>query len=385
MRRSTRIMLRVMMVAIAGLAFLLLLPSLIGLLMVVMLTFAAIDYSSRRYRNVVRSFNAALQAVCHHDAAVGRVALAFSRSGPLSGPCYEFARRLMTGEEMLEAAVMARVPLSLSSAVAMLSPPPAPHESSQVDDRELTPVDDLDASPEGDPTTMPAYGQFIYLTITALVMCAVLGFIRVMVLPTIEKIYEEFYANDLPRQWLFSAAPAIFVLAVLVIVSTLILPFLNRGHFFRRRLPRWLPTMPRLSERRADFLRGMADGIDMGWPIGRILATAHAVTLSTRSVEARSLDEAMRLIEKGTEPLDAVRRAGFIDASETAWLSGAPPQRMSVLLREIADQGVRDAHANLRWMMSLFFPLVVLMLGVCVLAHAFGFFSALTEMIRGLS
>ena len=65
--------------------FLLLLPSLFGALMVVLLVFAVIDYSSRRYRNAVKTFNASVRAVCHHEGAVSKIALAFSKSGPLSG------------------------------------------------------------------------------------------------------------------------------------------------------------------------------------------------------------------------------------------------------------------------------------------------------------
>ena len=90
----------------------------------------------------------------------------------------------------------------------------------------------------------------------------------------------------------------------------------------------------------------------------------------------------MRLIERGVEPIEAIRKSGWIDADEAAWLIGTSPQRSSQLLRTIADQGIRDSRSNLRWMMAIFFPLLVILLGCTVLAYAFGFFSALTELIH---
>lgn len=106
MSRRTRVVFWTFALIFLFFGFLLLLPSLFGALLAILLVFAVIDYSSRRYRNAVQTFNASMRAVCHHEGAINKVALAFSKSGPLSGPCYEYARRLMMGENPVDAAAM---------------------------------------------------------------------------------------------------------------------------------------------------------------------------------------------------------------------------------------------------------------------------------------
>jgi hypothetical protein len=377
MSRPTRIAVWTFSLLLGSVCFLWFMPSLIGSLMVILLIFAIQDYSSRRYRIAVRTFNSAIRAVCQHEGAIGKVALAFSRSGPLSGPCYEYARRLMMGEDPIEAAGMARVPLQLRTAIALQSPTSTEkglQRDLQRADTELALVD---------TTMMPVYGQFIYLTATALITCVVLGFMGSFILPKMEIFFREFNATEMPFRWLFSTAPAICILFLLILVAVLVVPLLNRGHLLGVRLPGFVPRMPRLAERKAEILHGLADAIDAGWPIGRGLAIGHAISM--HAYERHSLDHAMQLIEQGTDPALAIQRTGWVDADEATWLVGASPQRTAELLRTIADQNIRDARSNLRWMMAIFFPLLVLLLGLAVLAYAYGFFAALMELIRGLA
>jgi len=93
----------------------------------------------------------------------------------------------------------------------------------------------------------------------------------------------------------------------------------------------------------------------------------------------------MQLIERGTEPAVAIYHAGWIEADEASWLSGASSQRTAELLRIIADQNIRDARSNLRWMMAIFFPVLVVLLGLSVLAFAYAFFATLMGLINGLA
>ena len=354
-------------------------PSLLGCLMALLLIFAIADFSSRRYRQTVRSFNFALRAVCRHDGAIGKVALAFSRSGPISGPCYEYARRLMMGEDPIDAAVEARVPLQLQTAVAMLSPGsevPGQSSSDQLDDGDDPELAMVDA------TMMPAYAQFIYLSATALVTCVVLGFMGIFIVPTLEAMTEEF-GLAVPHRWLFTSAPALWILFLLAFLVAIVAPTLNRGHLLGLRLPNWVPLMPRPAERKAEILRGLADGIDAGWPLGRALATGHAVSI--RWHDRQLFERAMRMVEAGAEPVEAIHRVGWIDANERSWLGGASPRRMAELLRTIGAQDIRDARSNLRWIMAVVYPVLILLLGCSVLAYAYGFFSSLLGLISGLS
>lgn len=376
MSRPTRIAIWIVASIVCLGLFLWFMPSLIGTLMAVLLVFAVADYSSRRYRNTVRTFNSALRAVGTRQGAIGKVAIAFSRSGPLSGPCYEYARRLMMGEDPIEAAAVARVPLQLGTAIALMSPQSAKPERSSYERRVETELALVDT------TIMPVYGQFIYLAATAMVTCTVLGFISVFIVPTMEAMFEEFNLREFPFKWLFNTAPALWILFLLGLVAMVIVPVLNRGHLLGLRLPRWIPRMPRLAEREGEILHGLADTIDAGWPMGRGLAVGH--TISTRAFERNSLDRAMQLIERGVEPATAMYRTGWMDADEAAWLSGASPQRSAELLRTIADQNIRDARSNLRWMMAVFFPTLILLLGLSVFAFAYGLFATLVELIHGL-
>ncbi len=377
MSRRTRIVFWTFALIFLFFGFLLLLPSLFGALMAILLVFAVIDYSSRRYRNAVQTFNASLRAVCHHEGAISKVAVAFSKSGPLSGPCYEYARRLMMGENPVDAAAMARVPLQLGTAVALQSPTPIEPDPLVEQTREFRKLD------VADPNMMPAYGQFLYLTVTALVTCNVLIFMGMFVAPTLEVMHEEFFETELPNRWMMRAGPAFWILSLLAFVIIIVVPLLNRGHLFGLRLPRWIPMLPRPGQQKADTLNGLADAIDAGWPMGRALAVAH--TISTRSLERRSLEHSMILIERGEDPAVALNHAGLIDADESSWLTGATPKRTAELLRSIADQTQRDAHSNLRWLMAIFFPFLVLLIGITVAAYAYGFFGALTELINGLA
>ena len=377
MSRRTRIVFWTFALIFLLFGFLLLLPSLFGALLAILLVFAVIDYSSRRYRNAVQTFNASLRAVCHHEGAISKVALAFSKSGPLSGPCYEYARRLMMGENPVDAAAMSRVPLQLGTAVALQSPVRIEPDPLVEQTKEFRKLD------VADPNMMPAYGQFLYLTVTALVTCSVLVFMGTFVAPTLEQMHEEFFGSAMPNRWMMRAGPAFWILSLLAFVIIVIVPLLNRGHFLGLRLPRWVPMLPRPAQQKADTLSGLADAIDAGWPMGRALAVGH--TISTKSMERKSLETSMLLIEQGADPAVAMQRAGLLDKDEAPWLTGASPKRTAELLRSIAGQTQRDAQSNLRWLMAIFFPALVLLIGLSVLAYAYGFFGTMTELINGLA
>ena len=108
------------------------------------------------------------------------------------------------GESPLDAAIMARVPLQLQTAIALQTP-----ASGEVGEHDVT---DVGESSAVDNTMMPVYGQFIYLAATALVTANVLGFISVFVMPTMETMFREFYSSEMPYQWVFSTAPALWIL-----------------------------------------------------------------------------------------------------------------------------------------------------------------------------
>ncbi len=391
MSRISRLLLWVLGFVVVAIAILGLLPSLLGSLLFALLVFALFDLASRRYRSVVRTLNSSLRAVSDQQGAIEKVARAFSRSGPLRSRCYEYARRLIAGEDAIGAALASGVPLQLSTAVALSTASTATASSLAGSNGEAASVaGDID-SPPTDPLrelatmetiSMPAYGQFLYLGVTAMVTCLVMAFLATFIVPTMEQMFEEF-GLSMPLQWVFEVGPAVWVLVLLGAIAVILVPLLNRARKLGVRLPSWIPMTPKMAEKRAEVLVGFADGLDAGWPIGRTMALGHRIA-QTRW-ERQSLERAMRAVQQGIDPIESIHRIGWIDSTEAAWLKGASPARAGELLRGFASQSVRDAHENIRWIMAWLFPIVVVLLGIAVLLFAVAFFGSLAVLIRGLS
>lgn len=381
MSRTLRYIVWTLLTLLTLLCFVVLLPSLFGLVMVTLLAYSLLDFATRRKRNAAKAFNSTLRAVCRHDGAITKVALAFSRWA-LRGPCYEFSRRLMMGQDPLEAASRSRVPLTLETAVAMQSP--STNRSKSLDQNRILSLGyDSDAfSIVDEQSQTPAYGQFVYLILTAVITCVVFSFMSLFVVPTIDVMFDEFGMN-LPNRSMLSAKPAYWILFILCFVVIVAVPVMSRGTLLGIRFPNWFPMTPWLAQHKADVLSGLADAIEHGWPMGRVLAVGHMISI--RMHERRSLQHAMELIEQGQSSAMAIHRAGWIDSTEAAWLEGASPPRTAQLLRTIADQTVRHSNSNMRWLMSLLFPAVVIVIGGAVLMFAHAFFSALFALIGGMA
>lgn len=363
------------LLVLAGIVALLIsLPSLIGLLMVIVLIAVLLEVGRQRRRSYESDLNSALRAAARHRGAVEKVAMAFSRSGPLRGQCYEYSRRMLAGEDPVEAAAPSRIPLELATAVALESNRPDQTPASQAAEIETDLVD-------RDPGGMPVQAQMIYLTLTALATVLVLAFISAMVLPTLDKISTEFGIRQPYRNWLGSG-PALLVLALVATITLIVFPILNRAD--RLHSSGFVPLLPPVARRKVNLLLGLADAIEAGWPLGRGLAIAHTISLSRR--ERARLETAMQVIERGESAEAGLRRGGWISAAEEQWLAGgASPARMARWLRVIADQNLRDAAANLQLLVSITFPVMVILIGVAVLIYAYGFLGNLMELVRALS
>ncbi|MCG8650697.1 MAG: hypothetical protein MI861_12745 [Pirellulales bacterium] len=349
-------------------------PSLIGMLMFAILIIAFFDFMKRRRMAVIRNFNSALQTVCHQHGAISKMAIAYSRRGPLSGPCYDYAKRLMQGENPVEAAANSGVPLQLATAVALES-------TGQSTTSTLSPGIVSVQPSAGDATLTPTYAHLTYLALTMGITCSMVTWMTVFIFPTFTKMFEEFgvTGDTLPHLtattslWLFWPI-AVLMLAFLV---------LNFSDVWGTKLQRWIPVMPTAAERKSEALCGLADAMDAGWPIGRALALGH--TIAVRRADQDALEAAMRLIEQGLSPSRAIRRCGWINAREEAWLRDASPARTVELLRAIADQSVRDAAANLRWIMLMLFPILTFALGATILICSRSIFMSLVELIYAVS
>ncbi|MGB7346233.1 MAG: type II secretion system F family protein [Pirellulaceae bacterium] len=361
-------------------------PSLIGFLITVLLIIAIWDIFARRYRQATRTFNSAAEAVAHQQGAISKVALAFAGRGPLGGPCFEYSRRLTAGQDPIDAAVQSRVPLHLTTAVAMVSagqnagfgnqakPEAGGTSNAKQFQHQPLPSDDI---------VLPAYAHIMYVIITAMVTCIVLGFISVFIVPTMEKMMEEFGLQR-PNEWLRIGSTPTQALLTFVIVTLLgLTPILTTGSLFGIPVPRWMPVSPQVVGDKSNTLRGLADAIESGMTVDQALALAAKISL--KPSHRRSLLHANSLIRQGVAPAEALKQSGWLSVREGDWLRGATAPRGAELLRWIADQRVRDAHANLRWVIGTVFPALVVLLGMAVLAYSVGFFGTLVSLISGLS
>jgi hypothetical protein len=376
---ALRIKITIFVMAVACLAsfFVFALPSLIGFLLTGLTVLTIFQFFQRRKQHAYSTFNSALRAVCHRDGGVARVATAFARSGPLRGPCYEYARRLMVGQDAIEAAADARVPLQLATAVAMQSAPPQGARECDVYQREAQ----LRGDQAGDVAS--AYSQILYLTVTGAVTCAVLTYVTIKIVPQIEKLSLELAATENPYEWLFAGtSPTWILLGAMGLLLLYVMTTLTQSGLASLRWTRWMPVSPRAAESKADMLRGLADAIDAGMPLPESLQLASRISLNP--AEQAALRQAAVLLQSGVPAAEALLQAGQVDAQQSGWLRDAEPTRFAQLLRHFADNQIRDAQANVRWLMGILFPLLVLLMGTAVLAYAYGFFGMLMGLIRGM-
>ena len=390
MSRAVRLLLWIVAFVFLGLTFVILLPSLMGLVITMLLIFGVTDFISLRRSATIDAFNSVLRTVVDNGGDMTSVAVAFSQSGPISAQAYEFARRLMMGQDPLEAAARSRIPLQLSTAVAMQTGEDG--KSSGTNDEpieaSLTPMSqksdrpiDLNSIRFLGTSTTAIQGRLLYLFVTASATVAVVSFMGAFIRPTLEQMYEEFGMNDQFTDQM-SATPAVLAY-LLIVVLILAYIILSRVGFLGVAVPIWFPTMPRLAARKAALLHGLADAVDAGWPMGRALAVAHTVSID--QVERRRLQQSMEWIEQGRSPAQAIRWAGYIQAKDVAWIEDAPATRLASLLRVVADRRVRDSVFNLGWIISIVFPILVLILAAVITVYCHGFLTGLYYMVRSLA
>ncbi len=235
----------------------------------------------------------------------------------------------------------------------------------------------------GESSSLPAYTLIIYVTLTALITCSMLSFVTVFIVPTIEQMLEEFGLSS-GYDWLIvGTTPTWILLAVAAAILLLVVPILLRSNRFSIPILNWLPMSPQMAETRADFLMGLADAIDAKMPL--LNAIDLASQISVDSNERSSLHNASISVQQGASAADALYKNGWLDGEEYSWLRDAPPARFAQLLRHFSEQGIRDARANLQWLMGILFPVLVVLLGLAVLCYAYGFFGAIMTLIGALA
>ena len=342
------------------------------------------DFRRRRWQHATRTFNEMICSIQRYDGRIENVVAAFSRSGPLRNQCRQYLYRLRAGEDPVHAAETSGVPLSFSTAIALRTVRKPKSETTHTarDSRDRW-VQHSDELSDGDSNEIPAYGQFIYLIAVGLMVYLCLTFLATFITPTLEKMLDEFGMSLDGLGILLTNFASGWVLIGLVILCGMIVPALSRGRIFGLRLPQWIPMLPHRANRKAEVLNGFADAIESGMPLDQATRVGHSISRWTSQRD--EMHQAFVRLEFGNSIAAVMRQAKWLTATEAKWIEGASPERMSELLRSIADQNVRNANANSRWLLGIFFPVVIVLLGVLVLAYGIGLFASLSELINGIA
>ncbi|WP_442506568.1 hypothetical protein SH528x_005418 [Novipirellula sp. SH528] len=363
---------------------LLVFPAPVSVLFATLVIVGVEDFRRRRWQHATRTFNEMICSIQRHDGRIENVVAAFSRSGPLRNQCRQYLYRLRAGEDPVHAAETSGVPLSFSTAIALRTVRKPKSEATRParDSRDRW-VQHSDELSDSDSNEIPAYGQFIYLIAVGLMVYLCLTFLATFITPTLEKMLEEFGIDSLRWKILLRNFASGWVLVGLVILCGMIVPALSRGRIFGLRLPQWIPMLPHRANRKAEVLNGFADAIESGMPLDQATRVGHSI--SRWASQRDEMHQAFVRLEFGNSLAAVMQQAKWLTATEAKWIEGASPERMSELLRSIADQNVRNANANSRWLLGIFFPVVIVLLGMLVLAYGIGLFASLSELINGIA
>jgi len=346
-------------------------PSMILFFLAIFATVFYLDIRTRQRRNYVSSLNSALRIVSQTGVPMGTAAQAFSKSGPLRRQCEDYTKRLASGEDPLDAAVASQLPLEISTAISMQMPgngikaPPYRQQTHRDTTARRT-------------QTLSISCQFFYLTFVCLFSVAALAFFSQFIIPQLHSIYAEFGRASLVK---VSPLPNGLVLTVLSLLSLFLifLPiFLSYGLGLRFLPKHWIPLLPYQAKPNADALTAIAEGVDAGWPLQKIVFLGQKIS---RGQQKLSFTKAVESIESGENSTNAIKNAGWISVNEAAWLDGTPPQRMTQLMRTISRQNLQTADANVNWLVALLFPTVVLLIAAIIAPIAYAFFSNLYILI----
>ena len=349
--------------------------SMIFFFLAIFATVFCLDFGIRQRRNYVSSLNSALRIVSQTGVPMGTAAQAFSKSGPLRRQCEDYTKRLASGEDPLDAAVASHLPLEISTAISMQMPGNAikapPYRQQNHRDTATRRTQTLSIS-----------CQFFYLIFVSLFSVAALAFFSTFILPQLHSIYSEFGRSSLVK---VSPLPTGLVIKVLSVLSLILifLPLLLSYGLGLRFLPKhWIPLLPCQAKPNADALTAIAEGVDAGWPLQKIVLLGQKIS---RGQQKQSFTKAVESIESGESSTNAIKNAGWISVNEAAWLDGTPPQRMTQLMRTISRQNLQTADANVNWLVALLFPAVVLLIAAIIAPIAYAFFANLYTLILTLS
>jgi type II secretory pathway component PulF len=234
-----------------------------------------------------------------------------------------------------------------------------------------------------------AVEKLFYLAVVVVFGLAIWVFLLLNVVPQFEKILHDFGSRPpaITQTLIGVSRFAANYWFLLVPLFLLLLYFLLGGLLnYIGAPPRHLPGLGGLL-RRADsalVLRWLAVAVRRQRPIAEMMRLL-AGYFPWRGMRRR-LEWAAKRIDEGADWSETLGHAGLIGRPEIAVFRSAERTGNLVwALEEMADSRVRRGACRLRAFLSVAFPVVILVLGGCVLLVALGIFTPMIELIQGLA
>ncbi len=304
------------------------------------------------------------------------------RGNPLATKCIRLARRLEAGTPILPAMKQAGIALSLDDRTAISAAAQSGHFGKLLR-QYMTRQREIAARPGFQP------GQVLYLLMSGVTALTLVTFVCLKIVPVLARMLDEFELK-VDRTWVFFINVMLFAATFWPLFLGVPLVFLLIGAFSEPTMRSFLGAIYSsifgISRRRAGGIvaRTMANLLPLGWSIERSLA----------SLNAQSPDIGWRLrvapvilaLESGVPPIDAMSRAGWFTANETAALTAAARVgNLPFAFEQIADRRDRRATEKSRFVMHLFSNLA-LMVGLAVTGMlGWIVFGPLIALIQGLA
>lgn len=328
-------------------------------------------FVAAKRRNYIKNFNSALRTTVQINGQIQKTAEAFSRSGPIRGRCADFARRLTAGEEPFAAAWASRVPLEIETAMALSLPERAGQPTRSTAGQTM----------HRQTSNLSVASQVFYLIIVCFAAFLAATFFSAFISPTMDSLLEEsqIQSQGSTRDWelhcleFVSLAIGFLSICFYLIAILGLLPALLA--------PSWLPLLPVEAARRSAILSGIATSMDHNVPLDEFCTIGAKIH---SGITRRQFGKAFQAINSGCTDTNVIYRAGWISAADKAWLEDAPPARQAEILRNISNQDIKHADANLNWVMAIGYPAAILCLASAAAPFATSFFTELTDLITQL-
>lgn len=338
--------------------------------------FSALFYAhfvAAKRRNYINNFNSALRTTIQINGQIQDTAVAFSKSGPLRTKCTGFARRLTAGEEPFSAAWLSRLPLEIETAMALSLPETAVQpEPKRVTARQTTNRQDNNLS---------VASQLFYLILVCFAVFAASIFFETFIAPVLDSLLEEsaIQTRGATRDWAVHCMA--FVALAIGFGSMCFYLVAILGFLPALLAPSWIPLLPVKAARKSAILAGVATSLEHNVPLDEFCTIGAKIH---SGITRRQFKKALRAINSGYTDANVIYQAGWISAADKAWLEDAPSARQVEILRNISNQDIRHADANLNWVMAIGYPAAILCLASAAAPFATAFFTELTDLITQL-